>query len=88
MESETIFLLFLLDWHLNDVTLKSIWRHSCIDIGACQTVYAMLLEFSDSLQTEILSTETSDFLKQIIFLNSFESVFKAGPKCCVATKKP
>ena len=40
----------------------------------------MLLEFSDSLQTEILSTETSDFLKQIIFLNSFESVFKAGPK--------
>ena len=27
------------------------------------------------LQTEILSTETSDFLKQIIFLKSFNSAF-------------
>ena len=27
-----------------------------------------------TLQTEILSTETSDFLKQLIFLKSFNSV--------------
>ena len=32
-------------------------------------------KFSMILQTEILSTETSDFLKQIIFLQSFNSVF-------------
>ena len=31
-------------------------------------------KFSVTLQTEILSTETSDFLKQIIFLKSFNSV--------------
>ena len=31
-------------------------------------------KFSMILQTEILSTESSDFLKQIIFLKSFNSV--------------
>ena len=31
--------------------------------------------FSMTLQTKILSTEFSDFLKQIIFLKSFISVF-------------
>ena len=31
-------------------------------------------KFSMTLQSEILSTETSDFLKQIIFLKSFKSV--------------
>ena len=31
--------------------------------------------FSVTLQTEILSTETSDFLKQIIFLKLFISIF-------------
>ena len=35
-----------------------------------------LVKFSMTLQTEILSTETSDFLKQIIFLKSFNSVFE------------
>ena len=31
-------------------------------------------KFSVTLQTESLSTETSDFLKQIIFLKSFNSM--------------
>ena len=31
-------------------------------------------KFSMTLQTEILSTETSDFLKQKVFLKSFNSV--------------
>ena len=31
--------------------------------------------FSGTLQTEILSTDTSDFLKQIIILQSINSVF-------------
>ena len=31
-------------------------------------------KFSVTLQTEILSTETSDILKQIIFLKSFNSL--------------
>ena len=35
----------------------------------------MLRQFSMTLQTEILSTEILDFLKQIIFLESFNSVF-------------
>ena len=30
--------------------------------------------FSVTLQTEILSTETADFLKRIIFLKSFDSI--------------
>ena len=30
-------------------------------------------KFSVTLQTEILSTETSDFLKEIMFLKSFNS---------------
>ena len=34
--------------------------------------------FLKTLQTEILSTETSDFLKQIIFLKSFNSVFNVN----------
>ena len=32
-------------------------------------------KFSISLQAETLSTETSDFLEQIIFLKSFNVVF-------------
>ena len=32
--------------------------------------------FSMTLHTEILSTETSDFLKQIFILVSFDPVFK------------
>ena len=37
-------------------------------------MYAMFHKFPVILQTEILSTETSDFLKQIIFLKPFNSV--------------
>ena len=47
-----------------------------IGIGARQTVYDMLLQFLVTLQTEILLTETSDCLSQIIFLKSFDSLFK------------
>ena len=32
-----------------------------------------------TLQADFLSTETSDFLKQIIFLTSFNSVLKGVP---------
>ena len=35
-------------------------------------------EFSMTLQTDILSTEPSDFLKQIIFLESFNSALLAA----------
>ena len=38
-------------------------------IEVCQRVYIMLSCFSMTLQTEILSTETSGFLKQMIILN-------------------
>ena len=39
-------------------------------------VYAVLRHFfSIILHTEILTLETSDFLKQIFFLKSFNSVF-------------
>ena len=33
------------------------------------------IKFSETLQTEILSTETSDYLKQMIILKSCNSVF-------------
>ena len=33
--------------------------------------------FSMTLQAELLSTDTSDFLKQIIFRKSFNSIFEA-----------
>ena len=33
------------------------------------------IKFSLTSQTEILSTETADFLEQIVFLKSFNSVF-------------
>ena len=38
-----------------------------------------------TLQTEILLTETSDFLKRIIFLKSFYSVFIRKAKICFAS---
>ena len=38
-------------------------------------MYAMLHQFLLALQAEILSKGTSDNLKQIIFLRSFNSVF-------------
>ena len=48
--------------------------YDIIGIGAWQTVYAMLLQFLMTLQTEILSTEASDFLKHAFFLKSFNSM--------------
>ena len=48
-------------------------------MGAWQRVYAMLHQFSMTLRTEILSTVTSDFLKQIIILKSFDSVKQGKP---------
>ena len=38
-------------------------------------VYAMLFPLLMTLETEILSTETPDSLKQVIFVKSFNSVF-------------
>ena len=38
-------------------------------------MYAMLHQFLMTLQNEILSTVTSDFLKQKIILKSFNSLF-------------
>ena len=38
------------------------------------TVYAMVRQFSMTLQIEILTTEPSEVLKQISFLKSFNSV--------------
>ena len=43
--------------------------------GAWQAIYAMLRRIFNDIKTEILSTETSDFFKQIVFLRSFNSVF-------------
>ena len=51
------------------------------------------INFSITLQTEILSTETSDFLKQIIVLKSFrvynEKAIKSGvcPVCLLSQNR-
>ena len=42
-------------------------------------MYACSIKFSTTLQTEILSTETLGFLKQMIILKSFDSVFIPKP---------
>ena len=47
--------------------------YDAIGIGALQTVYAMFRHFLMTLPNEIISTETSVFLKHIIFLKSFNS---------------
>ena len=57
--------------HQYDIIVVKVTFMTSFGIGAWQTVNAMLLNFLMILQTEILSTETSDFLKQIIFLKSF-----------------
>ena len=44
-------------------------------INAWQIVYTCHAPPNFQWQFEILSTETSDFLKQIVFLNPFNSVF-------------
>ena len=46
-----------------------------IDFVAWHTVYAMHCHFLIKLQAELFSIETSDFLKQINFLKSFNSAF-------------
>ena len=43
-------------------------------------------KFSTALQTEIISTKVSDFLKQISFLKSFNSVF-FSTFCFLSLKK-
>ena len=62
-----------------DGRVKSIWRQCChgvkpIGIGAWQIVYIMFHEFFNDVTTKILSTVTSDFLKQMLILKSFNSV--------------
>ena len=47
--------------------------YDIIVIKALQTVYVMLHQFLMTLQNEILSTETSDFLKQIFFSQLLQS---------------
>ena len=42
---------------------------------AWHIVYDMLRQFSRTLHTDLFSTETSNFLKQIIFLKPFNSSF-------------
>ena len=56
---------------VTDITMMSwlLWEkiYYVIGIGEWQSVYAMFTQFLMTLQTKILSTETSDFLKQIFF---------------------
>ena len=83
MELQIDVLGTLAESYLGDATQTTIWCHSCyrniydvIGIGAWQTVCARLRHFfSMTLLTEILSTLTSDFLKQMSIRNLFNSVF-------------
>ena len=50
-------------------------NYDAIGMGAWQTVHAMFRHFFITLQSDILSTVTSGFLKQLIILKSFNSVF-------------
>ena len=69
MELQTGVLSTLAECFLGDVTLTSEWRHHCygnismtsIGIEAWQTMHSLLRQIFN--ETEILSTETSDFLK-------------------------
>ena len=73
----------LTECHPDGVTLKPVWHHSrygnifmtslvkkngrqCM---SCFTIFSM------TLQIEILSTGTSDFLEEMIILKSFNSMF-------------
>ena len=59
-------------------------------------MYAMLHQCFSTLQTEILSTVTSDFQKQMIIIKSFNSVLRVNAKIaavflvlsCVSVKRP
>ena len=61
-----------------DMLPYQVWKTKCYakypGIRACQTVSAVFPKFSLTLQADLFSTETSDFLKQIVFLKSFNSV--------------
>ena len=59
-----------------NMTSDLLWEHICdvIGIGAGQTVYAVLHQFFSDIKNEILSTEISDFDKQINFLKLFNSM--------------
>ena len=70
------------EWHLNDITLKSIWRHSCcgnrfvaslVNANGRQCIPCSI-NFSMTSQTEILLTVTLDFLKQMIIIKAMNSV--------------
>ena len=56
-----------------DVIVVTVIYFDVIGIGAWQAVSFILRQFSMTLQTKILSTETSDFSNKI-FLKSFKSV--------------
>ena len=72
------------EWHPNDVTLKSTRPHSCYDNKSMTSLVQVKecgrqcmpcsINFPVTLQTEIISTVTSDFLKQMIIRKSFNSV--------------
>lgn len=54
------------EWHLGDATLASVWTLSCY---GSKSMTSLVLEHDKIyavLQTEILSTETSNFLVQIL----------------------
>ena len=77
------------EWHPDDVTLKSVRRLNCngnifmtslVQEQGRQCIPCSA-KFSMTLQTEVLSTETSDFLTQIIFLKSFDSVLLVSYTC-------
>ena len=81
MELQTNVHSTLAECFLGDLTLTSIC-HSCYGNISMTSLLQQhsrqcmpcSAKFSMILQTEILSLETLDFLKQIIFLKSFNSV--------------
>ena len=56
--------------------------YDVIGLRVWQTVFAMLRQFFNDIKTDILSIETSDFLSQMIFLESFNSVFSCVCPIC------
>ena len=81
--------------HPDGVTLKSVCRHSFNGIRSMTLLvyehgrqYAMPNKLFSDITSEILSSETSDFLKQIIFLKSFYSLFETFfPYICICMYK-
>ena len=60
--------------HQYELLAAVVTKYDIIGSGAWQACIPCSTIFSIKLQTEILSTETSDFLKQIIILRAFDSV--------------